>query len=52
MLRIRLARAGRKGRPIYRIVVADARSKRDGKDPVHGELVVTLSSGEHSSTST
>lgn len=31
MLRIRLARRGKKGNPFYRIVVADARSKRDGR---------------------
>lgn len=29
--RIRLQRQGRKGRPIYHIVVADSRSKRDGR---------------------
>jgi len=29
--KIRLARAGAKGRPCYRIVVADSRSPRDGK---------------------
>jgi len=31
MVRIRLQRHGRKGSPIYRIVVADSRWKRDGK---------------------
>src|SRR5215210_1622529 len=30
-LKIRLARAGAKKRPYYRIVVADARSPRDGR---------------------
>lgn len=30
-LKIRLARAGAKKRPFYRIVVADARSPRDGR---------------------
>ena len=30
--RIRLQRHGRKGRPIFHIVVADSRSKRDGKN--------------------
>jgi small subunit ribosomal protein S16 len=30
-LRIRLARAGAKKRPFYRIVVADSRSPRDGR---------------------
>jgi len=31
MVRIRLRRGGRKKAPVYRIVVADARSPRDGK---------------------
>ncbi|MGI6207704.1 MAG: 30S ribosomal protein S16 [Anaerolineae bacterium] len=31
MLRIRLRRVGAKGRPAYRIVVADSRSPRDGR---------------------
>ena len=31
-VRIRLARFGRKKRPFYRIVVADARSPRDGRN--------------------
>ena len=31
MLRIRFKRVGKKGQPSYRIVVADARSPRDGK---------------------
>ena len=31
MLRIRLRRVGKKKRPAYRVVVADARSPRDGK---------------------
>jgi len=31
MVRIRLQRFGKKGEPIYRIVVADSRWKRDGK---------------------
>lgn len=30
-VKIRLARGGRKKKPYYRIIVADARSKRDGK---------------------
>jgi small subunit ribosomal protein S16 len=30
MLRIRLRRVGKKGKPSYRIVVADARAPRDG----------------------
>ncbi len=30
MLRIRLRRVGKRGRPAYRIVVADSRSPRDG----------------------
>ena len=31
MVRIRLRRVGRKKAPVYRIVVADSRSPRDGK---------------------
>ena len=31
MLKIRLKRTGKKGQPSYRIVVMEARSKRDGK---------------------
>ncbi len=31
MLKIKLARFGKKGQPHYRIVVTEARSKRDGK---------------------
>lgn len=31
MLKIRLSRTGKKHEPHYRIVVAEARSKRDGK---------------------
>lgn len=31
MVKIRLQRHGRKGNPVYRIVVADSRWKRDGK---------------------
>jgi len=31
MIRIRLMRTGRRNRPSYRIVVADSRTKRDGK---------------------
>ncbi len=31
MLKIRLQRLGDKGNPFYRVVVADARSPRDGK---------------------
>ena len=31
MVKIRLARGGRKKKPIYTIVVADVRSPRDGK---------------------
>ncbi len=30
-IRIRLRRAGRRGKPFYRIVVADQRSARDGR---------------------
>lgn len=31
MLKIRLKRGGKKNQPFFRIVVADAREKRDGK---------------------
>ena len=31
MLKIRLARVGKKKQPAYRVVVADARAKRDGR---------------------
>ncbi len=31
MLRIRLARHGRKGRPFFRVVVQDSRKPRDGR---------------------
>ena len=31
MLKIRLTRTGKRGQPSYRIVVVEARSKRDGK---------------------
>jgi len=31
MLKIRLKRTGKKNQPFFRIVVADAREKRDGK---------------------
>jgi small subunit ribosomal protein S16 len=31
MVKIRLHRMGRRNRPIYRVVVADSRSPRDGK---------------------
>ena len=31
MLKIRLLRMGKKKKPFYRVVVADARSPRDGK---------------------
>ena len=31
MLKIRLARHGRKGRPFYRVVVQDSRKPRDGR---------------------
>ncbi len=31
MVKIRLSRGGAKGRPFYHVVVADGRSKRDGR---------------------
>ncbi len=50
MLRIRLARVGKKGRPAYRIVVAEAKSPRDGAylewigtyDPMQDPPAITL----------
>lgn len=50
MLRIRLRRVGKKGRPCYRIVVADQRAPRDGAfveqlghyDPMQDPPAVTL----------
>ena len=50
MVRIRLRRVGRKKQPMYRIVVADSRSPRDGKfievigqyAPRSGELALNL----------
>jgi small subunit ribosomal protein S16 len=32
MVKIRLSRSGAKGRPFYHVVVADQRSKRDGRN--------------------
>ena len=50
MLRIRLSRVGKKGRPAYRIVVAEAKSPRDGSylewigtyDPMQNPPAITL----------
>jgi small subunit ribosomal protein S16 len=50
MIRIRLARVGKKGRPSYRIVVAEGRAPRDGSylewignyDPMANPPAVTL----------
>ena len=50
MLRIRLRRVGKKGKPSYRIVVADSRAPRDGAyvdwighyDPLQDPPKVTL----------
>ncbi|MCS5669842.1 MAG: 30S ribosomal protein S16, partial [Dehalococcoidia bacterium] len=50
MIRIRLARVGKKGRPSYRIVVADVAAPRDGSylewignyDPMADPPAVTL----------
>ena len=50
MLRIRLRRVGKKGKPSYRIVVADSRAPRDGAyvewigqyDPMVDPPAVTL----------
>ena len=50
MLRIRLSRVGKKKRPSYRIVVADARAPRDGSylewigtyDPMQDPPAITI----------
>ena len=50
MLRIRLRRVGKRGKPSYRIVVADSRAPRDGRfvewigqyDPLFDPPKVTL----------
>lgn len=50
MVRIRLARAGTKKAPFYRIVVADQRAARGGRfleaigtfDPLHGDGIVAI----------
>ena len=50
MLRIRLSRVGKKGKPAYRSVVAEARSPRDGSylewigtyDPMQDPPAITL----------
>lgn len=49
-VKIRLARFGKKKKPFYRIIVADARSPRDGRfidmvgtyDPLKDPAVITL----------
>lgn len=51
MVVIRLARGGTKGRPFYRVVVADSRARRDGRfierigfyNPVASDKEVNLS---------
>lgn len=55
MVRIRLARMGRKRRPIYKVVAADARSPRDGRyieklgvyNPISKELNLNLAKVDH-----
>lgn len=50
MVKLRLSRAGRKKAPIYKIVAADSRSRRDGRfiellgqyDPNHSPAKVTI----------
>ena len=50
MLKIRLKRAGSKGRPFYRVVVIDSREKRDGRsvedigyyNPLENPIVVNV----------
>ena len=52
MVKLRLKRMGKKGRPFYRIVAADSRSPRDGRfieeigtyDPMKSDNQVTLDS--------
>lgn len=53
VVRLRLARFGRKNLPFYRIFVADSRAPRDGKhievvghyNPLPGEYILPSSSG-------
>lgn len=55
MLKIKLARFGKKGQPHYRIVVNEAKSKRDGKyvvklgeyAPTHSPKILTLDLKEY-----
>lgn len=55
MIRIRLARHGSKHRPVYWVVLADARSPRDGKflcklgfyNPLRSEVSLDLGQIEH-----
>ena len=50
MLKLRLKRGGRKGQPSYRVVVAQAKSRRDGRpienlgfyNPISKEFVVNV----------
>ncbi len=50
MLRIRLSRVGKKGKPAYRIVVAEAKAPRDGSylewigtyDPMQNPPAITI----------
>lgn len=50
MLKIKLSRFGKRNYPVYRIIVAEARSKRDGKytdqlgtyNPNHQPATITL----------
>jgi small subunit ribosomal protein S16 len=46
MLKIKLFRTGKKGHALYRVVVAEARSKRDGK---HNDLLGTYDPHAHPS---
>lgn len=50
MVKIRLRRMGKRGRPSYRVVVADVRSPRDGKfidtigyyDPIPNPAIINI----------
>ncbi|MEO8747730.1 MAG: 30S ribosomal protein S16 [Rhodanobacter sp.] len=46
MVKIRLSRGGAKGRPFYHVVVADQRSKRDGRNIEHIGYYNPVASGK------
>jgi small subunit ribosomal protein S16 len=55
MLKIKLSRYGKRGQPFYRIIIAEAKSKRDGKytdllgtyDPLSQPSKVTLDQAKY-----